>query len=95
MTITKSLFDGTDRVYDMSKERPSKPKNNNFMYIVNIEGGDPFIALNELAIYRGLDDLFDGYTAGIGKGNESIRIKYIDNINQELSIVAARTEYYK
>ena len=66
------------------------------MFIVNIEGSDPFIAEDEGAIYRGLDDLHDGETIDVFKQNDhQFRIKYLNNIGQELNIVAIETEHYK
>ena len=65
------------------------------MLIVNIEGSDPFVAEDEGAIYRGLDDLHDGGTTDSYAINNGFRIKYETNTGQELSVVAYKTEYYK
>jgi len=65
------------------------------MYIVMIEGGDPFIAEDEGAIYRGLDDLEDGETIDSYKNDNGVRILYKNNIGDLLNIVAYKTEYYK
>ena len=65
------------------------------MLIVNIEDSDPFVADNENAIYRGLDDLHDGQTIDSYAINNGFRIKYETNTGQELSVVAYKTEYYK
>ena len=65
------------------------------MYIVNIEGSDPFIAEDEGAIYRGLDDLEDGRLIDAYSTAHGFRIIYQNNIGAELNIVATKTEYYK
>ena len=64
------------------------------MYIVNIEGSDPFIAEDEGAIYRGLDDLEDGQTIDSYKNDSGVRILYKNNIGDLLNIVATKTEVY-
>ena len=66
------------------------------MYIVNVEGSDPFIAANKNAIYKGLDDLYDGSVHGtICEGDNQIRFLYMDNIGEGLNIVADKTEVYR
>jgi len=65
------------------------------MYIVQIEGSDPFIAESEGAIYRGLDDLEDGETIDTYKNDNGVRILYQNNIGDLLNIVATKTELYK
>lgn len=65
------------------------------MYIVNIEGSDPFIAEDEGAIYRGLDDLEDGKVADAYPTAHGFRITYLNNIGAELNVVATKTEVYK
>ena len=64
-------------------------------YIVNIEGSDPFIAGDEGAIYRGLDDLEDGQIVDSYKTAHGFRMTYQNNIGDLLNIVATQTEYYK
>ena len=64
------------------------------MYIVNIEGDDPFIAADEGAIYRGLDDLHDGKTIDAFKTAHGFRLQYETNNGQQLNIVAIKTEIY-
>ena len=73
-------------------------------YIVNIEGSDPFIAEDEGAIYRGLDDLEggkdengddEGIVVDSYETAHGFRMIYINNIGEELNIVATETEYYK
>ena len=65
------------------------------MYIVMIEGSDPFIAEDEGAIYRGLDDLEDGQVIDAYPTAHGFRITYLNNIGAELTIVATKTEVYK
>ena len=65
------------------------------MFIVFIEGSDPFIAEDEGAIDRGLDDLEDGEVIDKYKTAHGFRITYLNNIGAELNIVATKTEYYK
>lgn len=64
-------------------------------YIVNIEGSDPFVAHDEGAIYRGLDDLENGQLIDAYPTAHGFRITYLNNIGIELNIVATKTEYYK
>ncbi len=64
------------------------------MYIVQIEGSDPFIAESEGAIYRGLDDLEDGQTVDAYPTAHGFRITYLNNIGATLNIVATKTEVY-
>ena len=64
------------------------------MFIVNIEGSDPFIAEDEGAIYRGLDDLEDGETIDSYKNDNGVRILYQNNIGDLLNIVATKSEVY-
>ena len=65
------------------------------VYIVYIAGSDPFVATDEGAIYRGLDDLHDGQTLDAYPILNGFRIKYETNTGQELDVVAYETEYYK
>ena len=69
------------------------------MWIVNIEGDDPFVAKTKPAIKRGLDDLHDGTATTISDSKTCVRISYKiifkDGTEQTLYIVAYKTEYYK
>ena len=65
------------------------------MYIVFVEGSDPFTAEDEGAIYRGLDDLEDGQVIDAYPTAHGFRITYLNNVGTELNIVATKTEHYK
>ena len=65
------------------------------MFIVFIEGSDPFIAYDEGAIDRGLDDLEKGEVIDKYKTAHGFRILYQNNIGDLLNIVATKTEHYK
>ena len=67
------------------------------MYIVNIEGSDPFIAKTAAAIERGLYDLFGGKTE-IKINTKSraacYRFDWTTFDNDQLTVVADKTEVY-
>ena len=65
------------------------------VFIVFIEGSDPFTAADEGAIYRGLDDLEDGQVIDSYKTAHGFRIKYLNNCDIELTIVATTASHYK
>ncbi len=65
------------------------------MYIVNIEGDDPFVARTKPAIERGLDDLYDGEVVSKSVTKGCVRILYKDNCEQELNVVAYYSEVYR
>jgi hypothetical protein len=65
------------------------------MFIVHIEGGDPFIARSKPAVIRGLDDLLKGEVINKSFTPDCFRVLYKDNCGQLLNIVADRSEVYK
>jgi hypothetical protein len=70
------------------------------VFIVNIEGSDPFIAEDRGAIDRGLDDLHKGKGEVIDAMANDYEVRIIyrvplkDGEFQELNVIAYESEYY-
>ena len=68
------------------------------MWIVNVEGCDPFIAKTPAAILKGLSALFGGSTEikiNIKSKAACYRFDWTTDNDEQLRIVADKTEVYK
>ena len=66
------------------------------MYIVNVEGDNPFIASSIKALTKAMKELHGGKELDKGVlANGTYRVTWITNIFQELRVVADKTEVYK